>query len=236
MKTLDEIYKSLDAFSKKFGIPVVDAQQGSEIWYLLKLGVISASNISRAVAKKGTETRLTYMAELVGQIATGLMEDINSKYVEWGNDHEDAARASYEFANGCTVQRLPFVFRDGTYREGCSPDGLITGKGIEIKCPYNTVHYIKFLTEDSVKPEYKWQYQHTLRVLDAEEWDFVQFDPRMKKNPMHVVTVKRDPDMQTKMDDLIPEFIEDMDEMLERVGFTFGEQWTRLSGSFKETK
>lgn len=231
MKSLNQIQKNLEEFENRYGINIKDAQQGSEIWFKLKLGVISASNASKAVAKKDSDTRLTYMSELAAQVCTGIMEEINSKYMDWGNQQEDAARSSYEFATGYEMVQVPFVFKDGLFREGCSPDGLVTeSKGVEIKCPFNTVHYIKFLTEDKIKPEYAWQYQYTMRILDAGEWDFVQYDPRMKKSPIKIVTVARDEEKQKAFDDLIPDFIEDMDKMLARVGIKFGEQWGKVLG------
>lgn len=226
MKTLAEINKTLEEFERRFGIPVVGAMQGSEAWYKLKLGVISASNASKVVAKKDSETRATYMAELVAQVCTGIMEDINAKAMDWGNQHEDAARSFYEFKSGHTMQQVPFVFLDTRYREGCSPDGLVTAaKGAEIKCPYNSAHFIKFLTDDKIKSEYVWQYQFTLRVMGADEWDFIQYDPRMKKTQMKVLTVTRDDDKQAMFDELIPAFIEDMDKMLLKIGVKFGDQW-----------
>lgn len=225
MQTLAEIQKRLEAFEKKFGLPMADAKQGSEAWFKAKLGVISASNAYRAVAKKESETRLTYMAELVAQVCTGLMEEMNNKYVEWGNAHEDAARSNYEFMTGMTMTQLPFVFKDDSFREGCSPDGLVGSGGAEIKCPFNSVHYVKFFTEGSIKSEYQWQYQYTMRVMGSELWDFCQYDPRMKKNPLKILTVVRDDEKQKAFDDLIPAFIMDMDKMLEKIGIKFGEQW-----------
>src|SRR5690606_3195633 len=122
----------------------------------------------------------TYMTELVAQVCTGTIEEINSKYMEWGKQQESSARSAYEFENDILITQVPFVFKDLSFREGCSPDGLVTdSKGVEIKCPYNTQHFIKFLVDDEIKPEYVWQYQYTLRVMGADEWDFVQYDPRM---------------------------------------------------------
>lgn len=229
MKTLDSIYKTLDTFEKKFGFPVVDAQQKSAVWFQLKLGVLSASRASDIVAGRDTDTRLTYMCELVAQVCTGLMEEVNSKYTDWGNQHEDASRSAYEFETGLTVTNVPFVFKDDSFREGCSPDGFVTDKkGVEIKCPFNSVHYIKFLAEDKIKPAYQWQYQYAMRVTGADEWDFVQYDPRMKTKPQKILTVKIDPEKQKKFDDMVPQFIEDMDAMLKKLGVTFGDQWVRI--------
>ena len=228
MKKFDDINNLLKTFETRFGIKAIGAVQGSEVWRDIKLGVISASNASKAVAKKDSETRATYMAELVAQVCTGFMEEISSKAMDWGNAHEDAARASYEFDSGHPIVQLPFVFKDENFREGCSPDGLTAATcGVEIKCPFNSVHYVKFIAEEKIKPEYVWQNQFTMRVLGAESWDFGQYDPRMKVKPMHFITIKRDDEKQKAMDDLIPAFIYDMDQMLNKIGIKFGEQWTR---------
>lgn len=228
MKTLSEIQKTLESFEKTYGVSVSGAQQGHPVWFIMKLGVLSASSASKIVAKKDSETRLTYMSELVAQVCTGLIEEIGSKATEWGHQNEDAARSSYEFATGLAMTRLCFVFKDGTFREGCSPDGIVSAtKGAEIKCPYNTVHYIKFLAEEKLKPEYQWQNQFTMRVMDAGEWDACQFDPRMRKSPLKYMTVPRDPEMQKVLDDKVPEFIHDMDKMLAKIGVRFGDQWIR---------
>lgn len=234
MKSLKDVSRLYDAFEKKFGIAIADAQQGSTMWQILKLGVISASNVNKAVAKAGSETRNTYLAELCAQICTGTFDELNSKYLEWGNFHEDAARSYYEFSTGNEVKQLPFVFKDDSFRMGCSPDGIVNEtKGVEIKCPFNAVHFVKFLVEDKIKSEYVWQYQYSLWVMDATHWDFVQYHPSMKKNPMKILTVEKDEKTFKIFDELIPKFIEDLDKMLAKAGFRFGEQWERLNNEAK---
>lgn len=228
MKTQSQINSLLENFEKNFGTSVLGAKQGSEEWFNLKLGVISASNASKVVAKKDSETRNTYMMELIAQICTGDQEDLNSKYLEWGNQFEAAARSSYEFESGLNIIQVPFVFKDERFREGCSPDGIVNDtKGVEIKCPYNAVHYVKFLSDDKIKPEYVWQYQFTMRVMGADEWDFVQYHPNMKTKPLKILTVKKDLEKQKQLDDCVPQFIEDMDSILKKIGVKFGDQWTR---------
>lgn len=229
MKSPAEISAIHDKFQEKFGFNVKHVQQGSAEWFKVKLGVISASNAHKAVAKKDSETRATYMAELVAQVCTGQMEEINSKYLDWGNQHEDAARSAYEFMKGTSIEVIPFAFKDDTFRVGCSPDGIIKDidgdRGVEIKCPYNASHYVKFAVDQKIKPEYVWQYQFSLWVLGADRWDFVQYHPLMRVNPISVLTVERDPEKMIIFDDLIPAFIEDMDKMLSKLGTEFGGQW-----------
>ncbi len=230
MKTLDDINRTLDAWTAQTGLAIRDAQQGSGAWLNLKLGVISSSCASEAVAKKGTATRDSYMAELVAQVCTGIFEEISSKYLDWGNAHEAAARSYYEFESGIEMTQVPFVFKDESFRVGCSPDGVSTNKGNEIKCPYNATHYIKFLADDKIKPEYVWQTQFGMWVLDAGEWDFSQYHPLMKSKPMKTITIARDEEKMKLFDDLIPAFISDMDLMLGKIGVKYGDQWSRLAG------
>lgn len=231
MKTLKDIENQIKTFQDKFGTDIISAPQGSTAWLQTRLGVITASEVSKAVAKLGSETRNTYMCQLVAEVASGMVEEINSKYVEWGKMNEDAARSSYEFANDCEIEQVGFIFKDDSFREGASIDGLIKGqkKLVEIKCPYNSTNYIKFLVEDKIKPEYQWQYQYQMRVTGAEIADFVQYDPRMAVKPFKALTVERDEKTQAAFNELIPALISDMDAMLEMIGVRFGDQWKRLA-------
>jgi hypothetical protein len=232
MKKLSDINDLLKAFEKQYNVPVSEAQQGSAAWLQLKLGVISASNASKVVAKKDSETRNTYMCELVAQVCTGVIEELNFKQLDWGKSHEDAARSTYEFATDSHMSQVCFVFKDETFRAGSSPDGLIDSKkGAEIKCPWDSTNYIKFFVSDRIKPEWDWQNQFNMWITGATEWDFVQYDPRMKKSPIKILTVERDEKKQTTFDEAVPEFIHDMDKMLEKIGIKFGEQWMRIGAT-----
>ena len=51
MKTLKQIDQLLSDFEKRYSLNVRGCEQGSAAWFNMKLGVISASNASRAVAK-----------------------------------------------------------------------------------------------------------------------------------------------------------------------------------------
>ncbi|MGZ3797891.1 MAG: lambda-exonuclease family protein [Pseudobdellovibrionaceae bacterium] len=231
MKSLIQIENQIKTFQDTFGTDIIKADQGSTAWLQTRLGVITASEVSKAVAKLGTDTRNTYMCQLVAEVASGVVEEINSKYMDWGKMHEQAARSSYEFVHECEIQQLGFIFKDETFREGASLDGFIKGQNkiLEIKCPYNSTNYVKFLIEDKIKQEYQYQYQFQMRVTGAEIADFVQYDPRMAVKPFKVLTVERDEETQKKFDELIPAFIHDMDTMLEMIGIKYGDQWKRLA-------
>lgn len=228
MKTPGEILAMLKDFERAHGIAAANAHQGSEDWQRLRLGVATASQASKIVAKRDSEARYSYLCELVAQVCTGEVKEFTTQEMQWGKDHEDAARSTFEFNTGNKIIELPFVFKDGRFREGCSPDGIINDdKGIEIKCPFNTVHFIKFLDEARIKPEYQWQAQFTMRVMDAGEWDFGQYDPRMSAKTFHAIPIKRDEEKQKILADCVPQFLSDMDAILKKIGVTYGNQWKR---------
>lgn len=226
MKTQAQIQQINSKFKELSGIDLDQVQQGSEMWLKTRLGVLTASNASKIVAKKDSETRLTYMCELVAQVCTGEVEEINSKYLDWGHDHEAAARSAYSFESGFEIKEIPFVFKNETFRIGASPDGTINDKiGVEIKCPYNSANYIKFLCEDKIKSEYLWQVQFSMYVLDCDEYHFCQFHPSMKRRPIKIVQILKDEEKQKTLADAVPQFIYDMDQMLLKIGVKYGDQW-----------
>lgn len=205
---------------------IINVEQGSDAWLKAKLGVISASNISKVLAKKGSDTRNGYMAELIGQICTQQFEEINAKALEFGKVNEVSARAAYEFESGNTVELAGFIYGPDK-RTGCSPDGMVTklNKGVEIKVPFTSKVFIEFLTMGKIKKEYQMQCQFSLYVTGFSTWDFVNFNPRMKKNQIHFVTIERDEETMKLFDEAIPEFCAEMDELLGRAGFKWGDQW-----------
>lgn len=235
MSLKTEIRKGHELFLAKYGLDLIQAEQGSAEWLTAKLGVLSASNAEAILAGEKTATRQTYMAELVAQIATGQVNELSAAALTWGKENEDAARAAYEFETGETIETYSFIFKDDSFRVGISADGIFADKkGVEIKCPFASKNYVEFLTCDKIKPEWQKQCQFSMWSLGVDEWEFCQFDPRMKKNPFRRVTINKDPEMMEKFDEAVPKFIEDMNKMLDRAGFKFGDQWERLKLSSKE--
>ena len=77
------------------------------------------------------DMRWGYLAELVAQVATGLLPDeMSFKQCEWGKEWEDVARAHFELTLGVDVDVPAFIYKDNEMRFGISPDGLIKGKKV----------------------------------------------------------------------------------------------------------
>lgn len=204
----------------------IEVKQGSKEWLVPKLAVPSGSNISRAIAKKGTETRNTYLMELVGQVATRGFDEINGKALEHGTINEPAARAAYEFETGLVVQEMGFIYCP-VRRIGVSPDGLIPliNKGLELKNPFTAKVHADFLCNDKVKTEYVLQVQFSLYVSGYETWDFASYHSGFKSSMLKIKTFERDQKIFERFDNELPEFLKDLDEALEKIGMKWGDQW-----------
>jgi hypothetical protein len=209
---------------------IIQIDQNTPAWHRLRMGVKTASQSHDLMPNKTTGKRKasweTTMSRLIAEVCTGTYEELNAKALEWGKANEAAAIAGYEFEKGVKALKGGFIYGKGR-RVGCSPDILVEGqkRGAEIKCPFNSENHITFLLEDKIRDEYITQMQFSMWVSGFDAWDFISFDPRMKKHMIKVVTLERDPKFMTLFDELIPEFIKEMDEKLARLGMHFGDQW-----------
>ena len=219
-----------------FGFDASQVQQGSADWLMLKLGVLSASNADKIVAKRDSATRATYMASLISQVCSCVIpEEMNFKAMEHGKLYEPAARDALSVALGfVNIQEIAFMFSDEYLRVGVSPDGLFDNTIVEIKCPFNGENFIKFAAFETNKKDWAWQAQFQLFAGKADEHIFCQYDPRMVLcNNLHYVKTERDEAMQKTLADAIPQFIADMDQALNKLGVTFGDHWKHIKNNRK---
>lgn len=203
-----------------------NVEQGQGEWLKAKLGVPSGSNISKLLAKKGSETRSGYLMDLVGQIATRRFDEINGKALEHGTINEPAARAAYEFETGHKVEQTGFIYCEER-RIGVSPDGLIPSinKGLEIKNPFTARVHADFLCNNRVKSEYELQVQFSLYVTGYETWDFCSYHSAFKTNMLKIKTFERDEKIFERFNNEIPEFLKELDEALAKIGLKWSDQW-----------
>ncbi|WP_241647519.1 YqaJ viral recombinase family protein [Rosenbergiella metrosideri] len=215
------------------GIDINQVEQGSYDWLKLRLGVITASEAGKVISvprsgKKWTDTKLSYFYTLLGEVCTGEVVEVTAKPLAWGKEHESSARTLFEFTSGVDVSDASIIYKDDSLRCACSPDGLCSdGRGLELKSPYTTAVFMKFRLGgfDAIKAEYMAQVQYSMWVTGKDAWYFANYDPRMKREGIHHVLVEREQEYMNKFDDMVPEFIEKMDQSLAEIGFKFGEQW-----------
>jgi len=226
MLSIAEINKRYKDASEVLGFNPSEIKQGSDEWLHMKLGVISASNASKIINPK-TQTYESYMHDLIAQVLTAEQHNISSKSMEWGNMHEDAARAMYEFELDKQIIEYPFIYKNKDMRAGCSPDGLMGKLGCEIKCPYTSKVHVDMAVAAKVKKEYEHQVQFSMWVTDADVWHFCSYDPRAKKKPLVVKVIERNEVFMDLYDVAVPEFVKRMNEKLEILDIEWGFQWQK---------
>jgi len=157
--------------------------QRSPEWHALRLGKLTGSHAADMLATvktKGAEAaaRRDLRLRLVCERLTGASSegDYVSKDMQRGVDLEPAARAAYEAATGSIVKPIGFVAHDAL-AAGCSPDGLVRGGIVEIKCPKAATH-LGYIRGRSLPRDYAPQITHNLWITDAGFCDFVSYGDR----------------------------------------------------------
>ena len=222
----DKAMKKLNskAVKSRFAFNPAEVDQGSTEWLIMKLGVLSASNADKVMAGTKTQGRQTYMASLIKEVAACEPSELAPfKQLEHGKLWEPVARDALAFSLMEDIKEVPFVYSDDM-RSGCSPDGLFgSNSGAEIKCPYDSTHFIKLACFSEAKKAYEKQCQFSMWVTGAEQWVFANYDDRMTLMPkLHHVVFERDDKVMKTLDDCVPQFISDMDKALADIGINFG--------------
>ncbi len=169
--------------------------QGTPEWHQERCGKATASRIADIIAttKSGpSASRKNYLAQLVAERLTGTVaESYTNAAMQWGQNTEEQARATYAFLKGVDVLKAPFVLHPAIPDSGASPDGFVGEDGlIEIKCP-NTATHIETLLAGKIDGKYITQMQWQMACTGRQWCDFVSYDPRM---PEHLaIWVKRVP-------------------------------------------
>ena len=163
-------------------------EQKTHEWYQARLAKVTASNISRAMAKlsrasgekkKGdwAAAHDSYVRDIAWELITRVPTDhYVSKAMDIGTAYEGEARIEYWQAVGEEVEQTGFVLHPTIDFLGCSPDGLRTGRGVEIKVPMLKTHE-DYLMDDVVPAEYQPQMQCNMLCCTLPEWDFVSYAP-----------------------------------------------------------
>jgi putative phage-type endonuclease len=190
--------------------------QGSEEWFTIRIGKVTASRVADIIAKTKTgysASRDNYMAQLVCERLTGQKgESFTNAAMQHGTDTEPLARAAYEALRDVLVDEVGFVPHPSIIMAGASPDGLVSEDGLlEIKCP-NTATHIETLLSQSVPGKYFTQMQFQLACTGRQWCDFVSFDNRLPDElQLFVKRVPRDNEFIKQMEDEVVKFLNELD-------------------------
>jgi len=190
--------------------------QGTEEWFTIRIGKVTASRVADVIAKTKTgysATRDNYMAQLVCERLTGQKgESFSNAAMQHGTDTEPLARAAYEAFQDILVDEVGFVPHPSIIMAGASPDGLVGDDGLlEIKCP-NTATHIETLLSQSVPGKYNTQMQFQMACTGRQWCDFVSFDNRLPEElQLFVKRVPRDNEFIKQMEDEVVKFLNELD-------------------------
>jgi putative phage-type endonuclease len=196
--------------------------QGSEEWFTIRIGKVTASRVADVIAKTKTgysATRDNYMAQLVCERLTGQKgESFSNAAMQWGTETEPLARISYEVAQNVLVDEVGFVPHPSIEMAGASPDGLVGDDGLlEIKCP-NTATHIETLLSQTVPGKYNTQMQFQMACTGRQWCDFVSFDNRLPAElQLFVKRVPRDEVFIRLIEAEIVQFLAELDDKINKL-------------------
>ena len=170
-----------------------DLEQGSQEWFDVRCGKLTASKASTIQANgKGLETLCFIKAS---EIVTGKMEEgYSNSAMKRGVELEPEARNFYEIVTGNSVEQIGFAEIDD--RTGASPDGAVGKDGlVEIKCPSNDT-FLRYMYDQKVDMKYYYQMQMQMWVLNRKWCDYVIYNPDFKKRMFYVRIKRNDKDIQ----------------------------------------
>lgn len=155
-----------------------EVEQGSDEWFELRKGKLTASNAT-AIGANGVGLN-TYCKQIALELVGYEKDKYTNDTIERGNILEPTARTAYELEKGVTIKQVGFITNDKYPNTGISPDGLILDiGGAEIKARNNEKHFSLIMGETKEIP-YN-QIQMTLLITEREWWDFISFNPNLSK-------------------------------------------------------
>ena len=197
-----------------------------------RLGMITGSRfnqIKRDRSGKGwSETALSYMYDIIGEHITGIpaSEFTGNKATEWGQAWEDAAINEYCRQFRRKVERGTFCRAKGFRLVGCTPDGLSSTIGLEVKCPLSYKNHIRTVISEQVPAEYVDQVNGHMLCTGRKRCVFVSFDPRIERKDLRLKAIEVEYD-RNAIEDLsgrLYDFEEAVIEKLNHLGIEFSQQ------------
>lgn len=188
-------------------------EQGSEVWFELRMGRFTASTFKDLFSAKTTAGYQKAIYSVVFERLTGESpENFQSDYMKRGNELEPLAREAYELEKFVDVEDGGF-WTLGDWI-GASPDGLVGDDGLlEIKCPaFNTM--IGYLLKGTLPTTYKWQVQGQLYVTDRKWCDFMAYHPKLKTM---ILRIERDEKMIKDLEATLEKSIAEAKDVIEKL-------------------
>lgn len=191
--------------------------QGSEEWFALRCGVLTASEMKHIITPKKLEyaqndKEKAHLYELAAQLINEYVEPayIGDDMLR-GQDDESYARETYH-ENYAPVHMCGFITNDEFgFMLGYSPDGLVGDDG-QIECKSRRQKFqMETISTGAVPEEYMMQLQTGLLVSGRKWCDFISYCGGM---PMFVKRVYPDEKIQKAIKEVATYFHEKLDKII----------------------
>jgi len=188
-----------------------DVAQGSVEWMQMRAGIATASEFDCLVTPefkvRTGDMPKSYLAKKLAEAwLGGPLLGFNMFDMDQGQILEGEAIPWYELEYGQEVQRVGLVTTDDG-RVGCSPDGLLKGSGLEIKCPRPETH-TGYLLKGVLPKDYAAQVHGGMYVTGFHSWTFLSYRRRF---PPLLLTIERDDEIQKAIGEALASFLEAFD-------------------------
>jgi len=213
--------------------------QGSDLWLSLRCGLLTASEMNRAVAKKTDRKTgaVTYSPPDDDKIKSHLYELLAQRITKYVEPHyigdemlrgiEDEVEAKILYAEKYEpVEECGFITNDKWgFTLGYSPDGLVGKKGA-LECKSRRQKFqVETILDDEVPDEYTIQIQTGLLVSEREWVDFVTYSGGL---PMMTKRIKPDPMIQAAILMAAQSFERNLSEMMDKYNKRLEQKSIRL--------
>lgn len=202
-----------------------EAEQGSHEWLLERIPYVTASDVSKVMAKGAGASRRNLLTRKLCEALSGQpTATFKSAKMQLGNDREATARDIYKQIKDCDVKQLPFAYIESE-KIGASTDGEVDDDGIiEIKNVMSS-EQVDLLSTGKIKADYLKQMQTTMYVLNKKWCDYVsvalgdeesgELPDRLK---VKIIRVERDEDLILTIRKEVAFFHGDLQKLLEKFG------------------
>jgi hypothetical protein len=188
--------------------------QGTEEWFRLRIGRITASNFGTIMANEGKafgEPAKRYASRVAIESVLGSkLPDYQNDYMVRGIEFEDQAKYQYEQENLITVHPGGFMEEDCF---GGSADGIVDPNGlIEIKTTIYSTHFERWKNKD-YDSAYQWQIIGNIWLYEVDWCDFISYCPEFpSQKKLYVFRVERDDEKIKRLKVRLNEFKELVNE------------------------
>ena len=154
--------------------------QRSPEWFAARVSRVTGSNVGAILGCDPYRGPKDVMRAMVRAYHGSESEFKGNIATEWGVANESNAQFEYTVETGNEVEECGFF----TYQDwlGASPDGLVLGGVLEIKCPFGKRHQnpVVFKTIEE-QPHYYAQMQIEMLCTGTDSCDFFQWTPHAVK-------------------------------------------------------